>query len=61
VLAHPDLPDPLQPHTRSSTVPLHIHSYWQVPTFLPEPHRREGARTSRHLKTTVASARFSWL
>ncbi len=47
--------------SRSSTVPLHIHSYRQVPSFLPEPHRREGARTSRHLKTTVASARFSWL
>ena len=43
---------------RRSTVSLHTHSYRQVPSFRPRPDRREGARTSRPLKTTATSARL---
>jgi hypothetical protein len=42
----------------SGTVPLHAHSYQQVLSFLSKPYRREGARTSRYLKTAVISARL---
>jgi hypothetical protein len=38
--------------------PFHTHSYQQVPSFLSKAFRREEARTSRHLKTAVTSARI---